>query len=105
MLVSKPLCEKTQTSAVAVPLAGRCNGIALPPSVHVLLAVLNWPSAATFKFKSLPGAEIPAVVGSTATMSFPAAAGAVLESAITSSEKFGGATISDTAFDFVPFGF
>src|SRR6266851_2901741 len=105
MLVSSPLCEKIQMSAVEVPLAGRCSGIALPPSVHVLLAVMYGPSAATFKSRLLPGTETPAVVGSTTTMSFPVAAGALLLSAITSSETFGAATISATAFDFVPFGF
>ena len=31
MLVSNPLCEKMQMSAVTVPLTGRCSGIALPP--------------------------------------------------------------------------
>src|SRR2546427_8318602 len=87
MLVSNPLCEKMQMSAVTVPLTGRCSGIALPPRVHVLLLVTNRPSAATFKSKSLPGTEIPAVVGSTTTMSFPVAAGAMLLSAITSSEE------------------
>src|SRR5260370_9518498 len=105
MLVSNPLCEKMQTSAVAVPLLGRCNEIALPPRVHVLLLVTNGPNAATFKSRSLAGTETPAVVGSTTTMSFPVAAGNALLSAITSSETFGAATISDTAFDFVPLGF
>src|SRR5258708_33416709 len=105
MLVSNPLCEKTQTSAVAVELAGRCKGIALPPNAHVLLLVTNKPSAATFKSRLLPGTETPAVVGSTTTMSLPAAAGAALLRAITSSEAFGAAIIRDTAFDFVPFGF
>src|SRR5260370_28962393 len=69
MLVSNPLCEKMQTSAVAVPLLGRCNEIALPPRVHVLLLVTNGPNAATFKSRSLAGTETPAVVGSTTTMS------------------------------------
>src|SRR5260370_8622626 len=105
MLVSNPLCEKMQTSAVAVPLLGRCSEIALPPRVHVLLLVTNGPNAATFKSRSLAGTETPAVVGSTTTMSFPVAAGNVLLRAITSSETFGAATISDTAFDFVPLGF
>src|SRR5229473_5938712 len=105
MLVSSPLCEKRQMSAVEVPLAGRGSGIALPPSVQELFAVLNVPSAATFKSRSLPGTVTPAVVGSTTTMSFPVAAGALLPSAITSSEMLGTATISATAFDFVPFGF
>src|SRR5216683_1696459 len=105
MLVSSPLCEKRQMSAVEVPLAGRGSGIALPPSVQELFAVLNVPSAATFKSRSLPGTETPAVVGSTTTMSLPVAAGALLLSAITSSETYGAATISATAFDFVPFGF
>src|SRR6267378_1752262 len=105
MLVSRPLCEKRQTSAVDVPLAGRCNGIALPPSVHALLAMMNWPRAATFKSTSLPGAETPAVVGSTTMMSFPVALGVLLLNAITSSERFVAATISATTFDFVPLGF
>src|SRR5258708_25789203 len=38
-------------------------------------------------------------------MSFHVDAGNVMLSAITSSETFGAATISDTAFDFVPLGF
>jgi hypothetical protein len=38
MLVSKLLCEKRQMSAVAVPLAGRCSGIALPP-LHLTLQI------------------------------------------------------------------
>src|SRR6266849_2577143 len=105
MLVSNPLCEKRQMSAVAVPLAGRCNGMGFPPRVQELFTVENTPSAATFKSRSRPGEETPAVVGSTTTMSFPVAPGAELLSAITSSEGFGGATTSDTAFDFVPFGF
>src|SRR6266852_1672089 len=105
MLVSNPLCEKTQMSAVPVPPAGRGNGIALPPSVQELFVVENAPSAATFKSKSFPGTEIPAVVGSTTTISLPLAAGAALLSAITSSELLGAATTRDTAFDFLPSGF
>src|SRR6266404_5141550 len=51
--------------------------------------------------------ELPqrAVVGSTTTMSFPVATGALPLRAITSSETFGAATMSDTAYDFVPPGF
>src|SRR5712664_41163 len=105
MLVSKPLCEKTQMSAVEVPLAGRGNGIALPPSVQELFVVENAPSAATSRSKSFPGTETPAVVGSTTTVSLPLAAGAALLSAITSSELFGAASTSNTAFDFLPSGF
>src|ERR1700687_3360589 len=105
MLVSSPLCEKIQISAVEVPLAGRYSGIALPPSVHVLLAVMHVPHAPTCNSTSFPGTGTPAVVGSTTTMSFPVAAGALLLSAITSSERFGAATTSATAFDFVPLGF
>src|SRR6266446_2324228 len=78
MLVSNPLCEKTQMSAVEIPLAGRGNGIAFPPSVQELFVVENAPSAATFRAKSFPGTEIPAVVGSTTTTSLPLGAGAEL---------------------------
>src|SRR2546425_5419601 len=105
MLVSNPLCEKRQMSAVDVPLAGRTTGIALPPSVHELLAVENTPSAATFKSRSLPATDTPAVVGSTTTMSLPVALGAALLSVITSSEAFGAATTREITFDFVPSGF
>src|SRR5947209_7799409 len=94
MLVSSPLCEKRQMSAVEVPLAGRCSAIGLPPSVHVLLSVMNSPSAATFRSRSLPGTETPAVVGSTTMMSFPVAAGALPLSEMISSDTFGVATIS-----------
>src|SRR5216683_1079269 len=92
-------------SAVAVPLAGRCSGIGLPPSVHELLAVEKGPSAATFRSTSLPGTDTPAVVASTTTMSFPVALGAALLSAIASSERFGAALTSDTTFDVLPSGF
>src|SRR5260370_22099255 len=105
MLVSSPLCEKRQVSAVEVPLAGRVNGIALPPSVQELFAVLNVPSAATFKSRSLPGTETPALVGSTTPMPFPAAAGALLVSALTSPEILGPETIAPTAFHFWQFVF
>src|SRR5882672_12961628 len=104
VLVSCPLCEKMQMSEVVVPLVGRCKGIALPPSVHALLAVLNCPNAPTFGSTSLPGTETPAVVGSTTTMSFPVATGALPLRAITSSETFGATTISTTAFEDLPPG-
>src|SRR5215467_6773024 len=105
MLVSSPLCENRQISAVAVPVAGRGNGTGFPPSVQELFAVENSPSAATFKSKLLPGWEIPAVVGSTTTMSLPVAAGEELFRVITSSEGFGVATTRDTMFEAVPGGF
>src|SRR5437879_2169856 len=105
MLVSKPLCEKRQMSAVAVPLVGRCSGMGFPPNVQELFAVENTPSPATLKSRSRPAVETPAEVGSTTMMSFPVALGAEPLKAITSSEGFGGATTSDTAFDFVPSGF
>src|SRR5213082_672318 len=105
MLVSNPLCEKRQISAVAVPLAGRCNGTELPPSTQELVAVENAPSAATLRSKSLLGEDIPAVVGSTTTMSLPVVAGDELVSAMISSDGFGVATISATGADAVPFGF
>ena len=105
MLVSNPLCEKRQMSAVAVPLAGRTSGIGLPPSVHALFTVENTPSAATLESRSFPGTDAPAVVGSTTTMSFLVALGAALLSAITSSELFGGATMSEATLDFVLSGF
>src|SRR6266436_6103663 len=105
MLVSSPLCAKMQISTVEVPVAGLGKGIALPPRVHELVLVTNRPNAAIFKSRSIPGTEIPAVVGSTITMSFRVAAGALLMSAITSSEGFGVATISVTTFDLVLLGF
>src|SRR5258708_18928713 len=105
MLVSSPFCAKMQMSTVDVPVVGRGNEIALPPRVHEFVLVTNRPSAAIFKSRSIPGTEIPAVVGSTTTMSFPLAAGALLLRAITSSEGFGAATISVTTFDLVLLGF
>src|SRR5579859_313691 len=105
MLVSNPLCEKRQMSAVAVPLAGRCSEIGLPPKAQEFVAVENIPSAATLRSKSLPGEEVPAVVGSTTTMSLPVAAGNELVSAMTSSDGFGGATTSETGAEAAPFGF
>jgi len=73
-----------QRSNVALPLAGRCSGIGLPASEQELFATKNKPSAATFRSTSWPCALTLAVVGSTKTMSLPAAAGAVLLSAIAS---------------------
>src|SRR5215472_14945030 len=105
MLVSNPLWEKRQTSVVAVPLAGRCSGMGLPPSAQELFKIENAPSAATLRSRLLPAEEIPAVVGSTTTMSLPVAAGDELVNAITSSDGFSGATINETVFDVAPLGF
>src|SRR5215469_10120316 len=105
MLVSNPLCENRHMSAVEVPLAGLGRGTGFPPSVQELFAVENSPNAATFRSNSLPGWEIPAVVGSTTTMSLPVAAVVELFRIITSSEGFGVATTSDTTFEAVPVGF
>src|SRR5216683_6431437 len=85
-------------------LAGRSNGTGFPASEHELFAVENSPSAATFKSRSLPGTETPAVVGSTTTMSFAVAAGATLDNEITSSELFCAATISETLLEVVASG-
>src|SRR5579872_6602409 len=82
MLVSNPLSEKTQTSNVVLPLAGRCRGIGLPESAQELFVTENMPSAATLMSTSLPCALTPAVVGSTTTMSLPVAVGEALLSAI-----------------------
>src|SRR5215467_6155416 len=98
MLVSNPLRENRQISAVAVPLVGRFSGIGFPPSAQELFAVENAPSAATFRSKSLAGEEMPAVVGSTTTMSLPAAAGDELVSKMISSDGFGAVTINETVF-------
>src|SRR5689334_12578904 len=105
MLVSNPPCEKRQMSVVAAPLADLCNGIGLPPSEQELVAVENAPSAAMLRSRSLPSEEVPAVVGSTTTMSLPAAAGNELVSAMISSDGFGVTTISTTEADAAPFGF
>ena len=91
-------------SAVAPPLAGRCSCTGFPVSEQELFVVEKLPSAARFRSTSFPGTETPAVVGSTTTMSFAVAAGAAFVRAITSSDTFGGATTSETLFDFVPFG-
>src|SRR4029077_17927748 len=92
MLVSSPLCENRQISAVALPLNGGCSTTGLPPSVQLLFTVENVPRAATFKATSAPGTETPAVVGSTTTMSLPVATGHELVSVITSSEVAGATT-------------
>src|SRR5712664_19758 len=99
MLVSRPPAENRQTSVAAVPLAGRCNSTGFPASEQELLVTENAPSAATFRSTSAPGTDTPAVVGSTTTMSFPATSGAPLVSEITSSEGFGGTTISETLLE------
>src|SRR5215469_17011534 len=105
MLVSNPLWEKRQMSALAVPLAGRCSRMGLPPSAQELFVVENAPSAATLRSRSLPGEEMPAVVGSTTTMSLPVAVGDELVSEMISSDGFGAATINETVCDSVPSGF
>src|SRR5579883_1822066 len=105
MLVSSPLCEKTQMSAAEVPLAGRKRTTGFPVREQVFVAVANAPIAPTFKSTLLPGEETPAVVGSTTTMSLPVAFGAPLVRTICSSELFGAATTSATAFERVPSGF
>src|ERR671924_487665 len=105
MLVSNPLCEKRQMSAVAVPVAGRCSGIGLPLRAQEFVAVENAPRAATLRSKSFPGEEMPTVVCSTTTMSLPVAAGDELVSAMISSDGFGVTTISVTGADIAPFGF
>src|SRR2546430_15419026 len=105
MLLSSPLAEKTHMSAVALPLVGRCSTTALPAKTQELLTVENAPNAATFRSTSAPGTDTPAVVGSTTTMFFSIAAGAVPVSEMDSSEVFGAATTSDTTLDVAPFGF
>ena len=105
MLVSRPLWEKRQMSAVAVPVASRGSGMGLPPSVQELVAVENAPKAATLRSRFVAGEKMPAVVGSTTTMSLPVALGAEVLSAMTSSEEFGGATTRDTRLEAGPFGF
>src|SRR2546423_6320827 len=104
MLVSRPPSEKRQTSAVEVPLSGRDKETGLPASVQELFSVENRPRAATFRSRSPPGTDTPAVVGSTTTMSFPVAAGAPAVNAITSSEEFGAMTTSATAFEVLASG-
>src|SRR5712691_1845755 len=102
---SSPLFENTQMSASAVPEAGRTSVTGAPPSAQELLTTENIPRAATFKSTLGPSAEVPAVLGSTATMSFPVAEGAALESAMASSPEVCGATTSAAGFDAVPSGF
>ena len=103
--MSRPLSENRQTSAVAMPLPGRCRSTGFPVSEHELFVVEKFPSAARFKSTSLPGTDTPAVVGSTTTMSFAIAEGTLPVSRMLSSELFGGATTSETAFDLALFGF
>src|SRR6266851_183792 len=102
---SSPLFENTQRSAAAVPEAGRTITTAFPPSAQELLLTENNPSAATSRSTFVPAADVPAVLGSTATMSFPAAEGAALESAMTSSLGDGCTTTTTTWLDIVPSGF
>src|SRR5260370_15818 len=104
MLASRPLAENTQMSAVTTPLPERSKGTGFPASEHELFAVENTPSAATFKSRSLPGTETPAVVGSTTTISFAVAAGATLDNEITSSELFCAATTRETLLEVVASG-
>src|SRR6266849_1682827 len=102
---SSPLFENTQMSAIAVPEAGRTSATGVPPSAQELLMTEDIPGAATVKPTFGPAADVPAVLGSTATMSFPVAEGAALESAMASSLEVCGATTSAAGFDAVPSGF
>src|SRR3989442_5197994 len=102
---SSPLFENTQMSASAVPEAGRTSVTGAPPSAQELLLTENIPSAATFKSTFGPSAEVPAVLGSTATMSFPVAEGAAVESAIASSPEVCGSTTNAAGFDAGPSAF
>src|SRR5215475_8824590 len=105
MLVSRPLCEKIQISAVEAPIAGRTSGIGFPASVHELFAALNAPIAATFKSTSPFGCETPAVVGSTTTMSLSIAVGTFAVSGNESLDPSNARRTNEMAFDFVPSGF
>jgi hypothetical protein len=89
MLASKPLCEKTQISAVSVPLAGRVNVTGLPASVQELFTTLNAPSARGSRFHN--DNVIPAL-------------GVLLASETTASETFGAAITRDTVLELVPSG-
>src|SRR5262249_42533066 len=104
MLMSNPLCENRQMSTLAVPVAARASTTGAPVSAQELFAMENAPIAATFRSSGLLGPEIPAVVGSTTTMSLPAAVGVALVRAITSSLAFGAATTSETALELLPLG-
>src|SRR5579871_44007 len=105
MLVSSPLCEKTQISEAVAPLGGRISSKGFPARVQELFEVLNEPRAATFKSTSLFVCETPAVVGSTTTMSLLVAFGAPSVNEITSLVPSSETTTKETAFDFVPSGF
>src|SRR2546423_7003094 len=105
MPLSSPLAEKTQMSAVAVPLAGRCSTTRFPAKEQEFVTVEKAPNAATFRSTSAPETDTPAVVGSTTTIVFPVTSGAVLVKKMVSSEAFGAITTSDAAFDVAPFGF
>src|SRR2546426_9808753 len=102
---SSPLFENTQMSASAVPEAGRTSVTGAPTSAQELLTTETIPSAATFKSTFGPSADVPAVLGSTTTMSFPVAEGAALESAMASSPEVCGTTTSAAWFDATPSGF
>src|SRR5215475_13166030 len=105
MLVSNPACENKQMSTLDVPLDGRANRTGLPVSAHELFAVENKPIAATFRSSGFPADETPAVVGSTATMSFAVAPGVAALNEIASSPALGTGTIRETAFELEPSGF
>src|SRR5271157_1221223 len=99
MLASRPLEEKTQRSAVAEPDAGRARTTGFPASVQELAAVEKKPSAATSRSTLAPGADTPAVVGSTTTMSRPSAEGEDDVSEMTSSFVEGATMTTETWLD------
>src|ERR1022692_4220890 len=73
---SRPLTEKTQISAVAVPLAGRNMATVLPPRTHDDVATVYAPIAAIFRLTFPAAPDPPLVLSSTTTMSLPVATGA-----------------------------
>src|ERR1041384_701223 len=92
-------------SVVAAPLAGRGSTTGFPAREQVFVPTEKTPRAAIFRSKSSPGKEIPAVVGSTTTMSILLASGASFVRAMLPSLTFGAATTSVTEFERVPSGF
>src|SRR5947208_10040952 len=105
MLVSRPDCEKRQTSKFAAADEGRVRTIGLPPREQVLVLAEKFPSAAMSSSTSAPGTETPAVVGSTTAMSLLVAAGAAPVRAMAASLVFGATTTMETVFEREPSGF
>src|ERR1700690_467420 len=106
---SSPLTEKTQISAVAVPLAGRNMARGFRPGpqtrTHDDVATVYAPIAAIFRLTFPAAPEPPLVLNSTTTMSLPVATGAPGVSGIVEVPDIGFGTTKICVFESVPSGF